>query len=351
MKAVFLVVLFLFGVSLAQVLNSTPPGQSRLYTIDDFLSGDNFAQVFYQSGQPLPQTAFDIYTNASNLDNLGLLGSERDLFLEIDDSLANTQTSSQIVFDNVLDIGYWSASTPIGASGFSFLQYDGRDNSVNLAPSGLGGVDLTFSGVATFLYVNIANDVSTEYDFQVTSTSGTTCTFTLQIAGTDGNSPRIDYYIPYSLFTPSTCFSSVGSIQVALQQFEQVDSQLYLFAIFGSVPSGTPTRTPAPPTQSPTPSQTTAPSQSSTPSGSPTPSSTPSQVLSWYTFDDDDEGVSPCGDELPRRTYFLDNDLVIYYYFYGNGDDNDVNKFYSDSSAGVLSLSAVLVSAIALLAF
>jgi len=75
--------------------------------------------------------------------------------------------------------------------------------------------------------------------------------------------------------------------------------------------------------------------------------------VEWYTFDDDDEGRSPCG-EVERQTYFLADDNLIYYYFYGNSinDDDFVPVYYSSvdgNGAGTLAVS-VLVSLFALLA-
>jgi hypothetical protein len=331
-----------------------PPGNVPFFTIDDFLLGANYAQVFYNTGDPLPQTQTDVYTNATDTNNLGLVGSERDLLLTVEASNNRQTTTSQILFDPSLDIGYWTASTPIGASGFSYLQYDGRDgDAVARDLDGLGGRDLTFAGNAGFLHVNIANDVSTEYTFTFSSTSGgSLCTFTLDLVGTDASSPRVDYYINFSEFTPSNCFTSIGSIQVQAEQFDQVDTQLYIFEILGVNPSQSNTPTPAPtfsntptpaPTFSNTPTPTRVPSQSQTPTPAPSQSRTPSP--------DPSDTRTPTSTRTPSRTpstvcvchcpaftcaliFDPDDDINNVYYFTGSGFTRSITTGGVNSASG-----------------
>merc|ERR1712137_260813 len=79
----------------------------------------------------------------------------------------------------------------------------------------------------------------------------------------------------------------------------------------------------------------------------PSPSPTPAAGFTWYTFDDDDNGRSPCGDEPDRRTYWVSDDNIIYYYFFG-GNQRDV-VVVDDSASSASALVAGLSFVVALL--
>merc|ERR1711898_76792 len=84
-----------------------------------------------------------------------------------------------------------------------------------------------------------------------------------------------------------------------------------------------------------------------TPGASPSPS--PAGGFTWYTFDDDDNGRSPCGDEPDRRTYWVSDDNLIYYYFYGF-DRPQVLADESANSGAIISMSALVAGIVAFFA-
>jgi len=101
-----------------------------------------------------------------------------------------------------------------------------------------------------------------------------------------------DYYVVFTAFSGNADFTRVGSVSLSIQALNDVDTFVNLFALAG------PDSTPPPP-----------PAVSASPS--PIPGDT------WYRFDDDDDGKSPCGEEADENTVFLADNNIIYYYFYG----------------------------------
>lgn len=276
-----------------------------LKTIDPFTPDTpTIIVTIVESQLPITQTAFT--------QDAGILGGERDLSLT-----AETGTSNRILTAGVTD-GEWDVSTPNGASGIAIMQYDGTDASINLNTRGLGGENFVALG-GSGLRATIQTDIDTEYTFTVYDMNGGQSSITIPVPGEVN--VLTDYSLPFSSFSGNADFTNVGAIEIDIELFANVDSTISLIGVEGSVNSASATPQPNP-------------SASSTPAGS-----------NWYTFDDDDDGISPCGDEEPhRRTYFLSSDRVIYYYFYGQVDDGDtVIVLESGSDGNVLFTSAVVL--------
>jgi hypothetical protein len=238
-----------------------------------------------------------------------ILGGERDLLLTVEDGSAGLLLSTGV------SNGAWNMGTPNSASGFALLQYDGVDGSSALNRNGLN-IDLTANGATAFRAV-IESDVETSYVFRIFS-GNSESTFTQSIPGTPQGAGSQEYFFNFSSFNGNADFSNVGAIELQVNAFDNVDSFISFFGTHGPVvsPSGTP---------------------QPQPSRSPSPSGVPE----WYTFDDDDNGVSPCSTNEKRRTYFLTESNIIYYYFYGFNDPYE-NQYSSASPASTLGLSVVL---------
>jgi hypothetical protein len=276
--------------------------------IDDFLVDTNTLIISLTPDDPVPTTLTGGTTDG------GILGGERDL------SLTAEEAQNNVVLTSGVSGGFWSVSTPNGASGFSFLQYDGVDGSTNLNPDGLGGVDLTSDSAFAFQLV-VQSDLVTEYTLTVYSLGGGQGSATIDIPA--GNSPN-QFLIAYTDFDGDVDFTEVGAIEILVEAHQNVDALMFDFTTWGAVvsPSGTP-----PPVQV-------------------SASRTPEPYIEWYTFDDDDDGVSPCGDEPDRRTYFLEDGDIVYYNFYGFPDPVVPYESVSGAStlaAGILSVLALFV--------
>jgi hypothetical protein len=262
---------------LCLVLGALAQTRVQKSIIDDYLAETPVLVIAITSTTTLPFQIFATTTDS------GILGGERDLVLR-----ANTGSSGR-VFNSGVSEGQWNVATPNGASGISSTQYDGVDGSDALDVTGLGGVDLTTSSVDSFK-LTIQTDIATTYVIDITDMSGGSSTRTIDIPAAPGVAN--DYYITFSSFTGNADFTKTGSVVLTIQGFDNVDTLVNIFSL------AAPDTTPPPP-------------PGVTPSPSPIPGDT------WYRFDDDDDGKSPCGEEADEQTVFLADYNIIYYYFYG----------------------------------
>lgn len=245
----------------------------------------------------------------------GILGGERDLQITAESGPDNLLLTTSV------NNGLWSVATPNSARGFALMQYDGVDNSMGLREGGLGGVDLT-SGSADSFRLLIQSDIETLYTFTVYGNNGGSSTFDLEVPGDDTTN---EYFLAFDDFSGGVDFRNVGAIEILVEAFDNVDTFVEVFKTTGFVVSPSPSPSFIPPPPPEVPSQGT---------------------FTWYTFDDDDNGRSPCGDEEPRKTYFVNDENIIYYYFYG------FDPVYEESSSDAAILkatTAVLSCFIALL--
>ena len=267
------------------------------------------ALVLATTADPFPQSV-----EASTQD-ANILGGERDL------TIVCEQGADNLVLTTGVTQGQWSVATPNSASGYALMQYDGIDGSIQLRSTGLGGVDMT-AGSADGIRALIQTDIDTEYTFTVYGMNGEVSSIQQDIPGTDTTS---EYILPFSSFTGNTDFTRVGAVEILIEAFDNVDTFVSVFRTTGPVVS---------------------PSATPTPGASPSPS--PAGGFTWYTFDDDDNGRSPCGDEPDRRTYWVSDDNIIYYYFYGF--DRPQVLAESANSGAIVSMSALVAGIVAFFA-
>ena len=269
-------------------------------TIDPFLVNTEPLIIIIEDTGDLPVSA-ERSTVAGDV-----LGGERDLLLTVEDG------SVGLILSTGVSNGSWNMGTPNSASGFAILQYDGVDGSSALNRNGLG-IDLTSNGASAFRAV-IESDVETSYVFRIFS-GNTESSFTQTIPG---GLPAAEYLFNFSQFSGNADFTNVGAIELQVNAFDNVDAFITFFGTHGPVVSTT-----------------------NTPQPQPSRSPSPSGVPEWYTFDDDDNGVSPCSTNEKRRTYFLTESNIIYYYFYGFNDPYE-NQYSSANDASALGVSVVL---------
>merc|ERR1712110_243126 len=223
MKAVFLFFCMVIAVVLAQ-----QPGFQDTLVIDDFttVTPQIIIQTALDSQYPIVQTRSTVASD--------VLGGERDLRLTVFSGTDNLVLSSGV------SNGLFQCATPAGARGQSTVQYDGTDGSINLNPSGLGGVNLRNNGGNSFR-VSVTSDLATRVDFVVYSGSANArCVFNLTlVAGS-----TVDTVLQFSQFSSGCDFSSVGAIEIIALMEANVDVQVSLFSVYGPIPA-TPTPTPS----------------------------------------------------------------------------------------------------------
>jgi len=244
-------------------------GQSGMdyIMIDDFSVGTPTLVVVIPANPSFPiiNTAFT--TDAT------IIGGERDLELYVAEGAANGVLTSGVAS------GQFTCATPNGAAGYSLLQYDGRDGSINLNPTGLGGVDLTSGGLAYAFRAGIEADLRTNVTITVYSYETSSCKGQIAVSG---NNAVNEYFLNFSSFSGSCDFSNVGAIQVDVEMEYNTDVLITSVTTYGVLPpSPSQTRTPtatqtvtpdsysASRTPAPTPSQTRTPTATATPTPGP----------------------------------------------------------------------------------
>merc|ERR1712137_838277 len=265
--------------------------------IDDF-QDQTPPLIIVVNPNDLPETLFQA------VESDGVVGGERDMQLTIVTG-GNLQITTSSISGNT-----WNVANAKANVGSAFLQYDGVDGSATLNTDGLGGVDITANNGLRFRLL-LESDLATFYTITVADVEGRTSESVIDVAGDDTTQ---EYVIDFDDFQGNADFTNVGAVEIEVELFTQTDAILSLFAVVGpNVPSS---------------------SLSNTPTPSPI-------VATWYTFDDDDEGVSPCGDEPSRKTYWVSDDDIIYYYFFGFNDGLDT---ISASSSSILAVCVSLIA-------
>merc|ERR1712000_239844 len=322
-------------------------GQQRVdrRVIDNFELGVQSIVITIPQNANFPITDTSIYDDSQQSPD-NLLGGERDLQLTAESGPAGR------ILNSGVSLGEWNVATPNSASGFAIMQWDGRDNSLILDEGGLGGLDFTDGDLADRFHATIETDIDTVYSFTVTSPGGGECTNDLSIPGRPGVAD--DYFINFSDFSGDCSFTNVGSVEILLEAFDNVDSVFYLLATNGieaPSPSPSPSRI-VEPSQSPTPSPN--PSDSATPTPSPSPSTIPPEKCmchcpaftcelvfdpdddennAYYFDDDDNNGGNASGSGVAT------SDLT--------GSDLPSSFYLTGSDAGVIQASVVCVLALA----
>merc|ERR1712137_1022811 len=271
----------------------------------------------------------------------GLIGCSRDMQMSVFTGNVGRQFNSNIFpaapeFEYIFE-GEWAVSTPKGAATETILQYDGADETMDLNTNGLGSIDLTDGGLGLSFRFSIISDIETVYSIAIYSPNNGVCTADVLfpgIVGTDYDLEDTIVDLSFEDLDGNCDLESVGALELLISGEDAIDAILRTVEIVGLddpvEPSPSPTRTPQPSASRP-----------------PSPTPAPAAGFTWYTFDDDDNGRSPCGDEPDRRTYWVSDDNIIYYYFFG-GNQRDV-VVVDDSASSASALVAGLSFVVALL--
>jgi len=290
--------------------------------IDDFTVGANQHSLEVELAANLEEGENSIIVDSSfnSPGCTGLVGCGRDMQLEVFSGFANREFTSDI-FE--IPYGYtfeaeWAVSNPKTSSSECRLQYDGTDGSFDLDLNGLGGIDVTDDGFTTDLFFSAVSDITIEYVVIFYDVDGGICELDVDIPATPGAYDYEETFFLFGLdeFSNGCDMTRIGAMEVFLPSDDAVDAIVRQIKLVGNPPPGNP-----PPASPPPPGGFT-----------------------WYTFDDDDNGRSPCEDERPRVTYFVKDDNVIYYYFFGVNDGIDFGD--SASSASMLSICVALIASV-----
>jgi len=246
---------------------------NSVFSIDDFsVSSPSLIIISPDGGVSSPISINETVTGAV----YKIIGRERDLQLTMTSGSGNLVATASVTQDD------FYVSFPNSASGYSLLQYDGPDGSMNLNPSGLGKIDFTtFGGYA--LHTFIRSDLATNVKFSLFSGSVyNVCNRTLNIPG---NNENTEYYVDFSSFSGACDFTSIGAVEVSVFASDNIDLSFSSLDVVAPLPSSSSTTTPffrppsashtPTPTPTPTPTRTTYPSSSNTPTCTPTPTRTP----------------------------------------------------------------------------
>lgn len=286
--------------------------------IDDFTTDTDLLTVIIGGAGEI--TEFDSASTIAATSG-SIAGEERDISIQANSGITNRIATTTVSGNE------WQTALPNSVACTAQLQYDGIDGSPNLAAGGLNGLNLRDDNADSFR-LTYKSDLDTEYIITVYDLSGATSTISVPVLGTSSSAADLqDGFFFYEDFVGSADFTNVGAIEVTLTANDNVDAVLGLFAI--SAP-------------------TVVPEPSIAPNPSALPSPDPVDDFEWYTFDDDDNGRSPCGDEPERRSYFLDDRGIVYYYFYGLEIDDDDDDDSAAVSVLVGSFSVIFAFVLAL---
>jgi hypothetical protein len=191
---------FLFALALG-------PRAEAIVVIDDF---DTYSFLNVTGPPSGPASLFSSYTTSESI------GGERDVFIER--TSANSGAVAMDISGSVLSqLSYASAPS---TSGNLRLVYDGLDGLSALNPTGLGGVDLTQSGVNTGVFLRSASDLGASITFTVYTDADRFSVVTVPIAA-DPSFTFMDYYTDFTSFSPAgssggASFTNVGAITLEL---------------------------------------------------------------------------------------------------------------------------------------
>jgi hypothetical protein len=144
------------------------------------------------------------------------IGGERDIYIER--TTSNSGAVSMDVSQSLASqLSY--ASAPF-TSGNLLLVYDGMDNSSILNPTGLGGIDITQSGVNTGIFLRSASDLGSSITFSIYTDADRWSMLTMPIAA-NPSFAFTDYFATFTTFTNmgsmgGADFMNVGAISLLL---------------------------------------------------------------------------------------------------------------------------------------
>ena len=202
-------------------------------TIDDFSIATPVLYIVI-SGNPsqLPTTltSFEIDTTLGT-SSYHILGGERDLALTLTYGIENEIASAGVY-------GTFNAAFPNLVTGYSLLQYDGIDNSIDVNTTGFTaipgastGVDILFETSpikGTCFNFTYESDIQTSGMIYVFDIYGGLSYVECIFEATEGRVSTLP--VSFRAFTGFADFAHVGSIEFYLNATENVDFILILFA-------------------------------------------------------------------------------------------------------------------------
>ena len=221
------IILFFCLILLIAIASGNNPNK---FTIDDFnIASPVLYIVIYGNPSQLPTTLTSFETDTTlGTSSYHILGGERDLALTLTYGQENEIASAGVY-------GTFSASFPNQSSGYSLLQYDGIDNSIDINILGFTSIPGASTGVNfladygksfNFTY---STDLETDgiiYIFDIYGgLSSVECKFEATLPGKVGI--LIVYFGDSIGFAD---FAHVGAVEFYLNAMENVDFQLILFA-------------------------------------------------------------------------------------------------------------------------
>ena len=202
---------------------------NNLITIDDFTIESPPVLVLINSPSQLPSTVTSFVTDSVGSSSKHILGGERDLSLTLSTGVAGRVASAD-VYDNEYD-----AAFPNGASGYSLLQYDGIDNSIDVNTTGFTAIPEASTGVNFLLNNGAAFNLTCQTDID---TNGFIYVFDIYgglsfvEVDFDGGNELKSVVLPFSIFQGFADFESVGAVEFYLNGNENVD---FLISYFGTM--------------------------------------------------------------------------------------------------------------------
>ena len=166
-----------------------------------------------------PPTTFGFVNGATS----SIIGGQRDVTVSRSSGFAFAQFTSNLVPSVLL------FSTDFGTSGLAVIQYDGADNSSAFNPTGLGGVDVTESGVNKGLSITGGADLAGAtilFELFTNATQFSTFLFVtpVDLSGTTTS------FIPFTSFIGTADPTNLGALRITLTNPIDRDIALQLTA-------------------------------------------------------------------------------------------------------------------------
>jgi hypothetical protein len=174
---------------------------SAVLIVDDFTT-DQFLEVSGSTGSV-----------SSEVVGAGILGGERDVYLEVTDNDFGLSADVDVMGGN------YHHSSDTGVTAFSVIQWDGIDGSQTVDSTGLGGVDLLSAGSAFVIDVLFA-DLGATFELTVWDMDGTFETVTQSVAQVLSLETVA---FNFNSFSSALDLSSVGAMELTLSGAAAVD--------------------------------------------------------------------------------------------------------------------------------
>lgn len=165
-------------------------------------------------------------STSGTADDASILGGERDILIN--------NTSGGGAVTALVDNGgnnRFSLSQASGVTGNAVLVWDGNDNdATTVAPTGLGGVDLTDGATNDgFLFTIVSNDLAATMLLRVYSSATSYSDRTISLPGNILTGHRVDMFFPFSSFslgsgaTTAANFTNVGAVELRVNSGSVAD--------------------------------------------------------------------------------------------------------------------------------